>query len=328
MSIAWLSSPSMLSIFTQNRSTGCYGVHLEPARYSGSRPIDVVHVWLQMTKPAHMVHVHHPLPLDKVILGAYGDYLITSRVEPLSITGACTKEIIAVQWSHISPFFEQVLKDTPDTADNIDIIALGKTKHNGDIWFLKAYDGCGWYTGAGACLTGASSTRSTLTFKYDKPLADDELHCVQKFFSAPDNGAYMVIKDKDEDEDVDICTHLPQSLVDVLLMYTDAYHGVKWLSVGLCGDWFVKFEDGFYLWEGVHPVLDNMLREQHKSLGKPKWVELGHDNTFVAQFELSTTWYGTEDLTAALLSTLELGCLSPFDLRWRRNTKLLGTSWL
>lgn len=96
-------------------------------------------------------------------------------------------------------------------------------------------------------------------------------------------------------------THpLPGCLQEVLENYYEAQDGVKHLSIGHSGEWFVKFNSGLCQWSRVHHTLDYLLSEVDDS--SIEWVELGEDGTFVALFEDFTAWYGTEGLTKHLLS--------------------------
>jgi hypothetical protein len=97
-------------------------------------------------------------------------------------------------------------------------------------------------------------------------------------------------------------TGLPMSLRDQLDAYWRQEGGVEHLSVGHNGEWFVRYESKRYSWNGVHPTLDRLLKEQ-KVGGRTisvEWVELGPNGTFVALFDCHTVWYGGEDLAEAL----------------------------
>jgi isopentenyl diphosphate isomerase/L-lactate dehydrogenase-like FMN-dependent dehydrogenase len=71
------------------------------------------------------------------------------------------------------------------------------------------------------------------------------------------------------------------------------------LSVGHNSEWFVLYNSGDYIWNGVHPTLDELLRSSSSSsssfgatsggsTGAVEWVELGPDGTYVALFEYYT----------------------------------------
>lgn len=66
----------------------------------------------------------------------------------------------------------------------------------------------------------------------------------------------------------------------------------------------MKYNNGSFQWDGLHPVLEQMLRKPSPNIGEPVRIELGPAKTFVAQFELCSVWYGGGDLTAALLGTV------------------------
>lgn len=96
---------------------------------------------LQLSKPAHIIHIHHPLPLDKVALGVDGQYLVTSEVKYKP-----DRERLAVQWSDNLPQrLRDLLVDFPDqfedSIEDLDIIALSKTEGDEDNWYLQACDG-------------------------------------------------------------------------------------------------------------------------------------------------------------------------------------------
>ncbi|KAF6253555.1 hypothetical protein COO60DRAFT_1546118 [Scenedesmus sp. NREL 46B-D3] len=99
---------------------------------------------------------------------------------------------------------------------------------------------------------------------------------------------------------------LPASLEDYLQKYWDEHDGVKELSVGHNGEYFVLFGSRAYGYCGVHPTLVKLLSSKPGSrlrerTGDVQWVELGPAGTFIALFERYTAWYGSEDLADALL---------------------------
>jgi hypothetical protein len=100
--------------------------------------------------------------------------------------------------------------------------------------------------------------------------------------------------------------NLPDSLAAMLRVRWWSEGGVRQLSVGHHGEWFVLFESGSMKWEGVHPTLDRILKDG-KVDGRTvrvEWVELGPGGTFVAVFDSYTVWYGSKRLTGRLRSCL------------------------
>lgn len=71
--------------------------------------------------------------------------------------------------------------------------------------------------------------------------------CVGRMFLAPSYGGFMEIYDDKKSKEVFKWQGLPQSLKDALNKYSLIYGGVGRLSVGVQGEWFVQFRDGFHL---------------------------------------------------------------------------------
>lgn len=259
---------------------------------------------LQSAKPKHVVHVHHPLPLQMVALGADGEYLIQSRVTVHKSTpGTPADNKRAVQWGDNLPkALQAALIENTSSVYDLDIAAFGKSWGDKDLWYVQADDGDRYPTWIGPSFCNTVSVDDIAQVARnvaDESFDVDDLEWLANVCFAPDKGWYVLHL-----ENFVVYQGLPPSLDAALTQYREAYGGVCQLSVGVDGEWFVKYNDTFCQWEGVHPVLDVMLRKRHKTAGKPVWVELCLDKTFVAQFDTCTVLNGSEDLTAALLNTV------------------------
>jgi hypothetical protein len=129
---------------------------------------------------------------------------------------------------------------------------------------------------------------------------EDDEYVVQVSF-APSFGWFALQESGDA-----VWNGLPDSLEDHLEKYWDKYDGVKALSVGHNGEWFVRFDNGKVTSRGVHPTLKKLLHDSSSKsrTGAVEWVELGPNGTFVVLFEKYTAWYGGEDLTEDVLSCM------------------------
>jgi hypothetical protein len=125
---------------------------------------------------------------------------------------------------------------------------------------------------------------------------------VVKVSFAPSNGWFAVDRGGSANWE-----GLPDSLHKALDAYWDDHDGVKALSVGHNGEWFVKWGTGAWSSKGVHPELKGLLDSSSYSCsttGAVEWVELGPNHTFVALFEWYTAWYGSNNFTEALMSCM------------------------
>lgn len=152
-----------------------------------------------------------------------------------------------------------------------------------EVWFFKAADGTTWL---------GEDRDQTLRNVWWGGTRD---HRVEQVYFAPSNGWFVLKKRGGARWD-----NLPDSLQVALNENWKEWGGVKSLSVGHNGEWFVR-----YGWRvqccGVHPVLEHWLEHKTELTGGVEWVELGPDGSFVALFEKYTLWYGSQDLTDALL---------------------------
>lgn len=263
---------------------------------------------LQVMKPAHVVHVHSQLPLIMVALGSSGEYVLSARTGTWQLYIDPGSDPTYLKWSaNVPEPFAMELDSWREEGVELTYMALSKTR--------GVFDGTALAKNSNGDIFDFTVPRATCSFSGTKqvPAAEDSLSAVigagiediKKLFYAPDHGWYTEAETCDNDGNVDTVhgwRRLPESLDAALTQYHDAYRGVSWLSVGTGGEWFVKYKAGFYQWYGLHPMLDHLLRKGHDKRGEPDWVELGHEKTFVAQFEKCTAWYAEEELSEVLLS--------------------------
>lgn len=231
-------------------------------------------------------HVHARLPLQSVALGDDDTHVILYEDGDTA-------------WSSALPDgLYTELRKSMKRRKGLAAVALGRNQGSdsywtaadpGEVWFLMRESGT-TYMGAGC--------EEELRDRWWNCDGDDRI--VDVAF-APSCGWYAYRRGGGATWD-----GLPNSLHDELEAGWDEEGGVKHLSVGHNGEWFVLYESGAYRWNGVHPTLDRLLDQQEVGgrVISVEWVELGPDGTFVALFDSHTVWYGGEDLTEHLLSVM------------------------
>jgi hypothetical protein len=237
--------------------------------------------------PFEVHHVHARLPLHSVALGDDFNHVVLY-------------EDGEVAWSSGLPdgLYDELSKAVK-RGKGVAAVAMGRnqgsdsysTASNPDeVWFLKR--------STGTTYMGVGCEPELRTHWWDWQGQD---RIVDAAF-APNRGWFTYSQGGG-----DFWQNLPSSLTQDLDENWEKENGVKRMSVGHNGEWFVRYNSGLHVWQGLHPTLDCLLRKQkvgHRDI-TIEWVELGPDGTFVALFDRHSVWYGGAVLTDHLLCALD-----------------------
>lgn len=187
---------------------------------------------MQVTKPAHMVHVHSPLPLKRVALGDDGQFVVQSDVDRQHMPYEKHNSQTTVQWSDNLP--ECMLAALADIQAELirtysDILqavfALGKSSGSSDLWLVQDLDydypkDFRTWTGSDTSLAAGSEAAMK---EWPILTMTDECDQIVELFYAP-NDWYFKTKDG-----AVRWQGLPESLDANLVKYSEAYSDVEWL---------------------------------------------------------------------------------------------------